>query len=89
MAKWAKEGKMKWHETIYEGIERAPEAFIELFKGENFGKMLCSASAGQGGLASIVFSTECRIALPLRRYSCARLVPLGVLRPLRNFGEGR
>jgi NADPH-dependent curcumin reductase CurA len=40
MAGWAKEGKMKWHETIYDGIERAPEAFIGLFKGENFGKML-------------------------------------------------
>jgi len=40
MAGWTKEGKMKWHETIYDGIERAPEAFIGLFKGENFGKML-------------------------------------------------
>ncbi|HUJ03843.1 MAG TPA: NADP-dependent oxidoreductase [Rhizomicrobium sp.] len=40
MGGWRKEGKMKWHETIYDGIERAPEAFIGLFKGENFGKML-------------------------------------------------
>ena len=40
MAKWVKEGKMKWRETILEGIERAPEAFIGLFKGDNFGKML-------------------------------------------------
>jgi NADPH-dependent curcumin reductase CurA len=40
MAKWSAEGKMKWRETIYDGIERAPEAFIGLFKGENFGKML-------------------------------------------------
>ncbi len=40
MAKWASEGKMKWRETVYDGIERAPEAFIGLFKGENFGKML-------------------------------------------------
>jgi hypothetical protein len=40
MKKWIKEGKMKWRETVLEGIERAPEAFIGLFKGENFGKML-------------------------------------------------
>jgi NADPH-dependent curcumin reductase CurA len=40
MSGWAKAGKMTWRETIYEGIERAPEAFIGLFKGENFGKML-------------------------------------------------
>jgi NADPH-dependent curcumin reductase CurA len=40
MGAWTKEGKMKWRETIYDGIERAPDAFIGLFKGENFGKML-------------------------------------------------
>jgi hypothetical protein len=40
MSGWAKEGKLKWHETIVEGIEKAPEAFIGLFKGANFGKML-------------------------------------------------
>ncbi|MGH6876778.1 MAG: NADP-dependent oxidoreductase [Rhizomicrobium sp.] len=40
MSAWTKAGKMKWRETIVDGIERAPEAFIGLFKGENFGKML-------------------------------------------------
>jgi NADPH-dependent curcumin reductase CurA len=40
MATWIAAGKMKWKETIYDGIERAPEAFIGLFRGENFGKML-------------------------------------------------
>lgn len=40
MNKWIKEGRMKWRETILDGIERAPEAFIGLFKGDNFGKML-------------------------------------------------
>ena len=40
MSRWVKEGKMKWRETILDGIERAPEAFIGLFKGDNFGKML-------------------------------------------------
>ena len=37
---WMKEGKLKWEETILEGIERTPEAFIGLFHGENLGKML-------------------------------------------------
>ncbi len=40
MTKWVKEGKMKWRETVFDGIEKAPEAFIGLFKGDNFGKML-------------------------------------------------
>jgi hypothetical protein len=40
MATWAKAGKMKWRETVLDGIENAPEAFIGLFKGENLGKML-------------------------------------------------
>jgi NADPH-dependent curcumin reductase CurA len=47
MAKWAKEGKMKWRETIVEGIDKAPEAFIGLFKGENFGKMLVKVGPDQ------------------------------------------
>ncbi len=40
MSAWTKAGTMKWQETIKEGIEKAPEAFIGLFKGENAGKML-------------------------------------------------
>jgi NADPH-dependent curcumin reductase CurA len=40
MAKWVGEGRIKWKETVVEGIENAPKAFIGLFKGENFGKML-------------------------------------------------
>ena len=40
MSAWRREGKMNWHETVVEGIENAPEAFIGLFKGDNIGKML-------------------------------------------------
>jgi len=40
MAKWIAEGKIKWKETMVEGLENAPRAFIGLFKGENFGKMI-------------------------------------------------
>jgi NADPH-dependent curcumin reductase CurA len=40
MIKWINEGKIKWKETIVDGLENAPNAFIGLFNGENFGKML-------------------------------------------------
>lgn len=40
MGRWIKEGRMKWRETILEGIENAPKAFVGLFKGDNVGKML-------------------------------------------------
>ncbi len=40
MGGWIASGKIKWRETVEEGIEKAPEAFLKLFKGENLGKML-------------------------------------------------
>jgi len=40
MTKWVKEGKIKWKETIFDGFENAPQAFIALFNGENLGKAL-------------------------------------------------
>lgn len=40
MAKWIVEGKLNWKETVFEGIDNAPKAFLGLFKGENIGKML-------------------------------------------------
>ncbi|MEO8927169.1 MAG: NADP-dependent oxidoreductase [Caulobacteraceae bacterium] len=40
MSGWIADGKVKWRETVEEGIENAPTAFLKLFKGENLGKML-------------------------------------------------
>jgi NADPH-dependent curcumin reductase CurA len=40
LAQWVKEGKVTWKETVFEGIEKAPDAFLGLFAGENLGKML-------------------------------------------------
>ena len=40
MAIWLKEGRLRYRETIYEGLENAPRAFIGLFQGENLGKAL-------------------------------------------------
>ena len=40
MGTWIGQGKIRWRETIVDGIENAPRAFIGLFKGDNLGKML-------------------------------------------------
>jgi NADPH-dependent curcumin reductase CurA len=40
MAAWIADGKIKWQETIVDGLENAPKAFLGLFAGENTGKML-------------------------------------------------
>lgn len=44
MSGWIGEGKVKWRETVEEGIQNAPAAFLKLFKGENLGKMLVRLS---------------------------------------------
>jgi NADPH-dependent curcumin reductase CurA len=40
MAQWIREGKVKYREDVVEGLEAAPQAFIGLLKGKNFGKLL-------------------------------------------------
>lgn len=40
MGQWVREGKIKWEETVVDGIAKAPEAFLGLFTGANAGKML-------------------------------------------------
>ncbi|MAJ23962.1 MAG: NADP-dependent oxidoreductase [Rickettsiales bacterium] len=40
LAKWLSEGKIIWKEDIIEGLENAPNAFIGLMQGKNFGKLL-------------------------------------------------
>jgi len=40
LGEWIEAGKFSWKETVREGIEKAPDAFLGLFKGENLGKML-------------------------------------------------
>lgn len=40
MSTWVRDGKVKYKEFVTEGLESAPEAFIGLLKGANFGKQL-------------------------------------------------
>ncbi|MFI6329522.1 NADP-dependent oxidoreductase [Micromonospora chersina] len=40
MAGWLRDGRISYDETVVDGIERAPEAFLGLLRGENLGKML-------------------------------------------------
>jgi len=40
LATWIGEGKLKAEETVVEGFEKTPEAFIGLFTGTNIGKMI-------------------------------------------------
>jgi len=35
-----KRGELKYREDIVEGLDRAPEAFIGLLQGRNFGKLV-------------------------------------------------
>jgi NADPH-dependent curcumin reductase len=40
LAQWVRDGKIRYRETIANGIESAPRALIGLLKGENIGKQL-------------------------------------------------
>ncbi len=40
LAGWVKEDRLRYRETIAEGLENAPRAFIGLLRGENLGKQL-------------------------------------------------
>ena len=44
LAQWVKDGELKYHVDIVDGIERAPEGFARLFSGANFGKQLVRIS---------------------------------------------
>ena len=37
---WYAAGKLKYHETITDGLENAPKAFIALLRGDKLGKQL-------------------------------------------------
>lgn len=44
LGEWLREGKIKYKETVIDGLENAPDAFLGLFRGDNLGKMLVKVS---------------------------------------------
>jgi NADPH-dependent curcumin reductase CurA len=46
MSEWVRSGQITIRETIVEGIEEAPKAFMGLFTGENLGKMVVKVEGG-------------------------------------------
>ncbi len=40
MAGWIRDGRLTYRETIVDGLENAPSAFVGLFSGDNFGKLI-------------------------------------------------
>lgn len=44
MGQWVAEGKIKYREDVAKGLENAPQAFIGLLEGRNFGKLVVELS---------------------------------------------
>ncbi|TPG63907.1 NADP-dependent oxidoreductase [Ewingella americana] len=44
MSEWFEAGKVKFREDIVDGLENAPQAFIGLLEGKNFGKLVVKVS---------------------------------------------
>ncbi|MBC8219600.1 MAG: zinc-binding dehydrogenase [Proteobacteria bacterium] len=45
LSDWIKEGKLHYREDIVDGLGNAPEAFIGLLEGKNFGKLVIRVSS--------------------------------------------
>ncbi|MCM2317532.1 MAG: NADP-dependent oxidoreductase [Thermoanaerobaculia bacterium] len=52
LATWLKAGRLKYREDVAQGLESAPQAFIELLQGRNEGKRLVQLSDLLAGSAS-------------------------------------
>jgi NADPH-dependent curcumin reductase CurA len=44
MSQWVADGKVRYREDVVEGLENAPEAFVGMLHGKNFGKLLVKVS---------------------------------------------
>ena len=43
LSTWVRHGKLQFNETIIQGFDNLPSAFLGLFSGENIGKMIVQA----------------------------------------------
>ena len=47
VSRWIAEGRVRHREDVVEGIEQAPEAFIGMLQGRNFGKLLVRVASAR------------------------------------------
>ncbi len=45
---WVREGRLRYRETVIDGIENAPSAFLGLLRGESIGKMIVKVGPVEG-----------------------------------------
>jgi NADPH-dependent curcumin reductase CurA len=48
VTRYLAEGKLRTKETVVDGLERAPQAFIDLLRGANIGKMIVRVGPPSG-----------------------------------------
>ncbi len=64
MGKWVREGSVKFREDIVDGLEKAPQAFMGMLKGKNFGKVVVHIANGQFNMVGLsVHSTDRRFQI--------------------------
>ena len=54
LARWVRDGQIRYREDIVEGIENCPGAIAELYRGENLGKRLIHLRHDDGSAAGAV-----------------------------------
>ena len=47
MSQWLAEGKIHYREDLVQGLENAPQAFMGLLEGKNFGKLVIQTNQAQ------------------------------------------
>ena len=53
MGDWVREGKLNYKEDVWSGLATAPEAFLAMLSGGNFGKTLVTVNDDPTGNADI------------------------------------
>ncbi|TAN05007.1 MAG: NADP-dependent oxidoreductase [Rhodanobacteraceae bacterium] len=49
LSQLVRQGRLRYRENIVDGLQNAPQAFIDLFEGKSFGKQLVRLTKGDGG----------------------------------------